>query len=144
MHQVNGGCHCGNILVDIELARAPHTYNPRACDCGFCRKHGASYVSDAQGSLVIRIKDERASGKYRQGSGQAEFLFCGICGVLVGVSYRSDGRLYAAVNTRILDAQANFGAERPASPKSLPASEKAARWRDIWFSDVSVVNAARQ
>lgn len=66
------------MLVAIELTRAPATYNPRACDCDLCRKHGAAYVSDAQGSLVIRIKDARARGKYRQGSGKATSCFVGI------------------------------------------------------------------
>src|ERR1700692_2772561 len=32
MHMVSGGCHCGNILVDLELASAPGAYSPRACD----------------------------------------------------------------------------------------------------------------
>jgi hypothetical protein len=36
--------------------------------------HGASYVSDAQGSVLIGIQDERQSNKYRQGSGIADFL----------------------------------------------------------------------
>jgi hypothetical protein len=136
MHKVSGGCHCSNMLVAIELARAPGTYNPRACDCNFCRKHGASYVSDAQGSLVIRIKDTRARGKYRQGSGKADFLLCKNCGVLVAVCYQSEGRLYAAVNAMIVDDREKFGAEQPASPKMLSATEKVARWQDIWFCNV--------
>jgi hypothetical protein len=142
MHKVNGGCHCGNIRVDIELARVPGTYIPRACDCDFCRKHGASYVSDPQGSLLIRIRDERQSGSYRQGSGLAEFLHCRNCGVLVGALYRSDGRLYAAVNAQAVDARVPFGAEQPVSPKKLSDSEKMGRWQDVWFSNVSVVNVA--
>jgi hypothetical protein len=138
MHRVSGGCHCGNILVELELARAPSAYNPRACDCDFCRKHCAAYVSDAQGSLLIRIKNERASRKYRQGSGQAEWLLCGNCGVLVAVLYRSDGRTYAGVNVKVVGVGTNFGTEVPVSPKKLSASEKAKRWQDIWFSNVSV------
>jgi hypothetical protein len=140
MHKVSGACHCGNILVDMEFARTPGTYNPRACDCDFCRKHCASYVSDAQGSLLIRIKDERDSGTYRQGSGQAEFLLCRNCGVLLGVLYRRDGRLYAAVNVKVVDVRANFGVDLSVSPKKLSDSEKTERWQDIWFSNVKVVN----
>lgn len=139
MHSVNGGCHCGNILVVIELARAPSAYNPRACDCEFCRKHGASYVSDAQGSVQIRIKDEHQSGRYRQGSGLADFLVCRNCGVLVGVLHRSDERLFAAINTKAVDVRATFGAEQSVSPKKLSDSEKVERWQDVWFSNVSVI-----
>jgi hypothetical protein len=140
MHQLKGGCHCGNILVEIELARPPSEYSPRACDCNFCRKHGASYVSDPQGSLLIRIKDRRESGRYRQGSGIADCLFCRNCGVLVGAIYPSDGRLYAAVNAKIIDVRAELGAELPVSPKKLAESAKVERWQAIWFANVSVVN----
>ena len=139
MYRVSGGCHCGNILVDLEFVRATDTYNPRACDCDFCRKHCASYVSDAQGSLLIRIKDERQSGKYHQGSGIAECLFCTTCGVLVGALYRDDARLYAAVNVKVVDGRTKFGAEQPVSPKTLSDSEKVKRWQDIWFSNVRIV-----
>jgi hypothetical protein len=140
MHRVNGGCHCGNILLEIDFSRAPGAYNPRACDCDFCRKHGASYVSDAQGSLLVRVKDVRQSGKYRQGSGIAECLVCRNCGVLVGAFYRSDGRLFAAVNAKVVDDQVKFGAEQPVSPKNLSESAKVTRWQDIWFSNVVVIN----
>jgi hypothetical protein len=139
MHQVNGGCHCGNIRLDIELTRAPGEYSPRACDCDFCRKHGAAYISDAHGSLVIRIRDERERGMYRQGSGMAECLLCRNCGVLVGACYRSDGRLYAAVNAKVVDAGTAFAAEQSVSPKQLSAGQKTDRWKAIWFSDVRIV-----
>lgn len=42
MYRADGGCHCGNIKVDVELAAAPETYHPRVCDCDFFRKHGAA------------------------------------------------------------------------------------------------------
>jgi len=140
MHKFNGGCHCGNILVEIGLTRAPSKYSPRACDCDFCRKHGAAYVSDAQGSVIIRAKDERDVGKYRQGSGQADCLVCRNCGVLIGAFHSSDGRLYAAVNAKIVDSQVTFAAEQSVSPKKLSDVEKVGRWRDIWFSNVSLVH----
>jgi hypothetical protein len=142
MHKLNGSCHCGNILLELELARAPSAYNPRACDCDFCRKHGASYVSDPQGSLQIRIRDERDCGKYRQGSAIADCLLCRNCGVLVGISHWHDGRQYAAVNAKVVDVRVNFGPEQPVSPKKLSEGEKVGRWREIWFANVAVINAA--
>jgi hypothetical protein len=141
MHKVSGGCYCGNIGFEMGLTQAPDAYNPRACDCDFCRKHGAAYVSDARGSLLIRIKDEGASGKYRQGSGQAEFLLCRNCGVLVSVLFRNEGRLYGTVNAQAVDALTSFGTQKPVSPKMLSGDEKAVRWQDVWFSDVGVVSA---
>ena len=143
VHRVNGGCHCGNVRVELDLTREPGKYNPRTCDCDYCRKHGASYVSDANGSLVIRMKDEGDVGRYRQGGGLAEFLFCRSCGVLVGSLYRRDGRIYAAVNVNATDSPESFDAEFIVSPKKLSGSEKAQRWQEIWFSDVEIVGGGK-
>lgn len=140
MHKVNGGCHCGNIVAELGLPHAPDTYNPRACDCDFCRKHCASYVSDPKGSLLIRIKDEQNAGRYRQGSGTAELLFCRNCGVLVSVLYRNEGQLFGAVNSKAVEGPSPFGAEQTVSPKTLSPDRKVKRWQDIWFADVRVVS----
>jgi len=139
MQAVSGGCHCGNILVELELSRPANTYNPRACDCTFCRKHGAAYISDPQGRLDIRIKSEGDSRFYRQGSGTAECLLCGVCGVLVGALYRENNRIYAAINAQVVDAPTAFGAEQTASPKALAQPDKVNRWRDIWFSRATLI-----
>ena len=138
MHKLTGGCHCGTIHLDIALARAPDAYNPRTCDCDYCRKHAASYISDPHGSLVIRIKNEREVGRYRQGGELAEFLLCRNCGVLVGVLYRSDDGLYATVNANVTDALENFGTKLSVSPKKLSGSEKTQRWQELWFPNVIV------
>lgn len=137
-YQVSGGCHCGNVRVELQLAHAPDTYAPRACDCDFCTKHAAAYVSDPQGSVGFRIRDGRHAVRYRQGSGRAEFLLCAICGVLVGVLYRDGERVYAAVNAKSVGDVAGFGVARQVSPKTLSESEKVSRWQDVWFSKVSI------
>jgi hypothetical protein len=124
----------------MDLTREPGAYNPRACDCTFCRKHGASYVSDAKGSLAIRIADQHHVGKYRQDGGLAEFLLCRTCGVLVGVLYSHDGRLYGAINTNVTDARESFGAEQTVSPKKLSGNEKVQRWQELWFPNVNLIN----
>jgi hypothetical protein len=138
MHKFTGGCHCGNIAVDFELASAAAEYHPRACDCDFCCKHGAAWLSDANGSLLIRIKEPRESNTYRQGSGQAELLLCRNCGVLAAVVHRSNGKLHAAVNVRAVEGAARFGVARPVSPQSLSPDQKVTRWHDIWFSSVEI------
>jgi hypothetical protein len=139
MHVLSGGCHCGNVLVTVELTRTPGTYSPRACECDFCRKHGAAYVSDSQGALRIRVSDEQFAGRYRQGSGVAELLFCRNCGVLIGALYRGGQQLYGVVNAGVLDGRDGFGAEQPVSPQLLSPRDKVTRWQNIWFADVSIV-----
>lgn len=135
MYTMSGGCHCGNIRIELVLTRAPADYAPRECDCEFCRKHRAAYVSDPHGSLLVRVRDEGQSSHYRHGSGQAEMLLCRTCGVLVGALYRDGARLYAAVNARATGAQ--FGAPQPVSPRTLSDDEKVRRWKELWFSAVS-------
>ena len=138
MYQVSGGCHCGNVCLHIELTQVPATYHPRACDCDFCSKHGAAYFSDPGGALTIRVRDASDTGYYRQGSSLAECLFCKHCGVLVGVVYRDDGRIYGAANVRAIQERTSFGDEQPVSPKALSDIEKITRWQNIWFSDVAI------
>lgn len=138
MHKVSGGCHCGNVRVEAELASEPGSYHPRACDCDFCRKHGAAYVSDPEGSLSIRIRDARDLGNYRQGSGIAELIFCRSCGVLMGALYRTEGGIWGTINAKILENPTTFGTEQTVSPKELSGNEKEKRWRDIWFCNVTV------
>jgi hypothetical protein len=137
MDTVSGGCHCGNILVELTLTRAPDSYQPRACDCSFCRKHGAAYVSDPHGSLHIAVRDEREAGRYRQGSEQAELLLCRRCGVLIGALFSGGGQLYAAVNSKVVEPGVRFGQEQTVSPQSLSGEDKVKRWQGIWFSNVS-------
>ena len=137
---LTGGCYCGNIHLTVTLSRERYAVQPRTCDCDFCQKHGAGYVSDPHGSVRIRIKAEREVSRYRQGSDIAELLLCRTCGVLVGALYRDGDQLFGTVNVRALDGHADFGANVTVSPKSLSPEEKKARWGQVWFSDVRVVS----
>jgi hypothetical protein len=57
--------------------------------------------------------------------------------VLVGPLYRDAGRLYAAVNANVVEGAA-FGAQQPASPRTLSADDKVKRWKELWFSNVTL------
>jgi hypothetical protein len=122
----------------LQLTREPAAYSPRACDCDFCRKHGAAYISDPSGSLYVRITDDSEAGRYRQGSGQAQLLLCKRCGVLIGALFEENGQLHGAVNARVVEAAASFAAEQTVAPQKLAAADKARRWREIWFHAVTV------
>ena len=140
-HKSTGGCHCGNITFEMELNQDPRSYNPRACDCEFCRKHGAAYLSDKNGSLIVFIENEDNLSKYQQGSGIADFVICKKCGVLVGIYYRDNDKLYAAINSKAVDINTIFGEEKEVSPKKITDLEKIQRWRDIWFCNVKIKSA---
>jgi hypothetical protein len=133
MPDVSGGCYCGNIRLTVTFSQDLRAYAPRACDCEFCRKHGAAYVSDPAGSLHIRVADERELSRFRQGSNTAQMLLCRQCGVLVGALYQEADELFGTVNARSLEAQTSFGTQQCVSPKALSADRKVQRWREIWF-----------
>ncbi len=139
LHRHSGACHCGNIQIEIHSTRLLGEIQPRSCDCSFCSKHGAIYVSDPKGKLAITVRDRSKLNTYRQGSASAEFLMCAKCGVLAAVVYAEGERLYATVNGKALENSEALGEEVRVSPWKLGADEKKARWKDIWFANVSIV-----
>ena len=135
---MQGGCHCGNLRLDIELSRPVEMLTPRACDCDFCHAHGAAYVSDPQGRLAIIIRDDSLARRYRQGDDLADMLLCGRCGVLLGALFASDARTFGAINVKALDRATAFGEPQIASPKLLDGPDKIDRWKRLWFRDVTL------
>lgn len=132
MNRHAGGCHCGALRFEFSTAQALAGLVPRACDCDFCTRHRAGWVSDATGSLRIDADDARLR-RYRQGSGQADFLLCADCGVLVAVVARTgDERLLGAANRNAFDGRGTFVAETTVSPQLLDPATKLARWAQLW------------
>jgi hypothetical protein len=127
-----GGCHCGKLAVGLATAQPAADLHLRACDCAFCRKHGAAWLSDAAGELVVRARPGDALHAYRQGSGQADFLLCGDCGVLVAVVCEDATGLRGAVNATCLEDAPAVAQARTVSPQRLAAADKRARWLQLW------------
>jgi hypothetical protein len=138
MTLMRGSCHCGNLRVEFGTRKSALDFRPRACDCSFCRKHGAAYISDPEGSLSIVQRHAGAIREYLQGSNTARFLLCKDCGVLVSVVFDHLSGTYGAVNAGCLDDAANFGDTLPASPQLLSAEEKTSRWRALWTPNVVI------
>jgi hypothetical protein len=133
-----GGCHCGQLRIEFSTGVDPANFTPRECDCSFCQKHGAAYISDPAGRLSVSFS-RGALRKYRQGSNTAEFLVCGQCGVLVAVTYEHNSRIYGAVNIGCLNGHTGLGSSVPASPQMLSPDEKVSRWLKLWVPDVELV-----
>lgn len=128
---IRGSCHCGAIKLTFTTTVATALLAPRRCDCTFCVKHGASYVSDPQGSLTIEAQQD-ALNEYRQGSGRARFPVCRACGVLMGVVFDHASDLRGALNSRCIEGGVAFGATQAISPQNLDVDAKIARWLDLW------------
>jgi hypothetical protein len=139
MHPMQGNCYCGNITITANLTAPPESYEPRACDCDFCMKHGAAWLTDAQGTLEISVKDKSRVTKFRQGSESADFLSCAKCSVLVAVVYNENDVNYGAINSRAVNGVQQFLPSKTVSPKKLIAQDKISRWKEIWFKNVRMI-----
>lgn len=152
---VKGGCYCGNIKLNVGLTRDPSTYAPRLCDCTFCKKHAAGFLSDPQGTLHINVMDEAKLTRFKQEKdGNAEFLVCKDCGVLTSVVFQTlsseatttegvSGTVIGAINSRSIDDFETMFPLPPVSvsPRLLSASEKIDRWSANWFGNVTFESA---
>jgi hypothetical protein len=111
----SGGCHCGNIVVQLRLSRPPEQMPLRSCSCAFCRAHGTRTLSDRDGQADVTAVDWSQVERYRFGSATADYLICRRCGVYVGAFCETKSGLRAVVNVNCLDDRAAF-TQIPAAP----------------------------
>lgn len=100
---LSGSCHCGRLSVEFATNLALADVTPRACQCSFCRKHVAAYISDMRGRLTL-INCRSEHDIYRQGFEITDFHICRRCGVLVAATWMDrDGSTFGVVNIHSLD-----------------------------------------
>ena len=109
-----GGCHCGNLKLQLLTELRPEEFEIRACQCSFCRKHATLAIADPKGEVELRVEEPEQFGRYSFGQRTIDFLLCRICGVYVGAVTR-DGSLRALVIVNVLDS-------RKASQLPVPAT----------------------
>ena len=110
MQAYHGGCHCGALRLTFETSRAPAEIQRRACQCSFCRAHGAVTMSDPDGVMRIDAKAD-ALVRYRFGLKTADFLICSRCGIYVGAVYEDADDAWAIVNSNAMHERDAFSAE---------------------------------
>ena len=74
----------------------------RACQCTFCRAHGACTTSDPQGLIEFHVQNPERLSRYRFGYRITEFLVCTECGVYVGAMAEVSSVPLAIVNVNAL------------------------------------------
>lgn len=134
MHELTGGCHCGNISVLYKTEIAPEDATPRACQCRFCRKHNTAAVSDNEGDLTISVKDGSKLSRYQFGLKTCDFLICRDCGVYVAAfaGEPDDSSGYATLMSFTLDERARYPAPEPTSYSEEDEEGRRARRRKVW------------
>lgn len=130
-----GACHCGNLEYELETALAPEALPVRACQCTFCRAHGALSTSDPQGSVQVRAKDASRVQRYRFGLGITDFLICRNCGVYVLAMMEIEGRHYAVLSANLIDCRDRMGPPQPmdydGEDEAGRIARRATRWTPI-------------
>ena len=134
MHELKGGCHCGNITVVYRSMIAPEDAVPRACQCSFCRKQNTRAVSDPKGLLAITVGAEERLSRYRFGLAIADYLICRECGIYVA-AFMADGdksRGFATLMSNALDAQARYPVALPIDYDGEDDTARSGRRRQRW------------
>ena len=119
-----GRCHCGALEYSYRTSLMPSSWGVRACQCTFCRSHGALSTSDPQGSLTFHVKDARALLRYRFGLRTADFLICSQCGVYLGATIVTPRGRFGIINLNALQPRP------PDVPQPQPVSYEGEREAD--------------
>lgn len=129
-------CHCGLLTAQYSTQKPPVEWSIRACQCSFCRAHGALASSDPQGRLQFSCSRPELLQRYRFGTGTAEFLLCRECGVYLGAQMSRDGGRFGILNILTLNPippdlcgpeAMNYGGETAESR----GVRRAARWTPV-------------
>lgn len=113
---IYGVCHCRNLSYELSTRTPPAAIRARACDCRFCRIHAAQNWSDPDGTVVIRVTDERSLQRYRFALRTADFYICGVCGAYLAAVLADEDGTWSTVNLRLSELRpseetASYGAE---------------------------------
>lgn len=96
--KVTGGCHCGAIRFEAEVATAVTVLE---CNCSICAKTGFCHLIVPHDDFVLR-GDVGKLTSYRFGTGAAEHLFCAVCGIKSFYQPRSHPQAWS-INLNALD-----------------------------------------
>lgn len=107
-----GGCHCGALEFTYETRLTPRRWETRACQCSFCRGHGAVTVSDPEGTVHFRYVHPDRLRRYRFSFRTTDFLICRECGIYLGAVMMTGSGAVAAINVNTLRER----------PRGLPAA----------------------
>lgn len=129
MITILGTCHCGNLSYELTTRTPPGEIRARACDCRFCRVHGALNWSDPDGSVVIRIAHEQNLQRYRFALRTADFYVCRTCGAYLGAVLTDDEDAWSTVNLRLSELSVE---QETASYGTEDTTQRIERRKRVW------------
>jgi hypothetical protein len=136
---IAGGCHFGNLRLELHWPAGTGEMPARACGCTFCTKHGGVWTSHRAARLVLRIANPAEATQYRFGTGTADFHVCRACGAVPVVTCALEGRIYAVVNVNCLEGIDPASLDRiPTDFEGETATERLTRRRARWIAEVAI------
>ena len=112
----------------------------RACQCGFCRRHGAMNTSDSEGAATIDA-DPQDILRYRFGLRTADFLVCGRCGIYIAAVIGEAANARCTLNVAGLDIEEFRGLEEASVDYSAETREDRIARRFRKWTPTEFVNA---
>lgn len=126
-------CHCGALTARYQTAKTPAEWSIRACQCSFCRAHGAVSTSDPAGTLRFSCSPPDLLQRYRFETGSADFLICRGCGVYLGAQTTRDGKRFGVLNVlTVIPAPAGLPATVPMTYDGETDDARLSRRKGRW------------
>ena len=96
--KISGGCHCGAVRFEAEV---PEQVEVLDCNCSICSMTGFRHLIVPHDQFQL-LSGQSELTSYRFGTGAAEHLFCGTCGIKSFYQPRSHPDAWS-VNLNALD-----------------------------------------
>ena len=96
--KIEGGCHCKKVRFEAEVPRRVEVLE---CNCSICAATGFLHLIVPHRDFAL-VAGEDALVSYRFGTGAANHLFCGTCGIKSFYQPRSHPEAWS-VNLNALD-----------------------------------------
>jgi hypothetical protein len=117
----------------FRTAQPASQWSIRACQCQFCRAHGALTTSDPAGRLSFRAEQDEFLRRYRFGMKTADFLLCSRCGVYLGATIETARGAFGTINTlALVPPPAQLPVATPVDYGSERVSDRIGRREQRW------------
>lgn len=127
-----GCCHCGAIGFVFHTFVPPEHWMVRACQCCFCRSHGACTTSDPRGFVEFRISDPAKLQCYRFGTRATDFLVCRDCGTYLAAAIETAAGRFATLNVNAIRPSPGTPAAEAISYDGESAGDRQVRRERRW------------
>ena len=133
LRSYEGGCHCGALEFTYESRLPLKDWSGRACQCAFCRGHGALTTSDSEGIVRFRYASPDRLRRYRFALRTADFLICRECGTYIGAVMMTGAGAVAVVNLNALgERPRGLPRARAMNYKNESLEQRRTRRREHW------------